>query len=237
MRVETQISAPVVSQPRVAAREVRTGGGFYASIGKRIFDLTVSITGFILFSPLFLVLAALVKISSRGPVLFKQQRVGRAGNLFFLYKFRSMRADAAANGPSITSAGDSRITAFGRFVRKTKLDELPQLWNVLRREMSLVGPRPEVPEYVRDCAAYTLLLNVRPGITDPASVAFRHEESILATKINPENFYREQLLPQKLALSSEYIENISFRGDLSILFLTFLSVFQTSPRQGGDIGV
>ncbi len=238
MRVETQISTRVLSQSRVPVRGVRTGGsGFYAFVGKRIFDLAVSVAGLIFLSPFLLLIAMLVKISSRGPALFKQQRIGRGANLFLLYKFRSMNSDASATGSSITSAGDSRITAFGRLLRKTKFDELPQLWNVLRGEMSLVGPRPEVPEFVRDCAAFAPLLNSRPGITDPASIAFRHEEAILAGQQDPEFFYREQLLPQKLALSLRYLENISFRRDLSILFLTFLSVFQTSPRQGGDIGV
>jgi lipopolysaccharide/colanic/teichoic acid biosynthesis glycosyltransferase len=231
MRVETHIP-PIQATPVVnGAREVEAAShGFYLSIGKRFLDVVCSAFGVVIFSPLLLLIAALVKITSRGPILFSQERVGRAGIPFRLIKFRSMTADSSSHGPSITTSSDSRITRFGRFLRKTKLDEMPQLWNVLRGEMSLVGPRPEVPEFVHGCVDYLPLLQVRPGITDPASIAYRHEEWILATQLDPERFYREQLLPQKLALSSEYVKNISFRRDLSILILTCVSVFQTSPR-------
>jgi lipopolysaccharide/colanic/teichoic acid biosynthesis glycosyltransferase len=231
MRVETHIPPVQATPVIIAAREEEAAKrGFYASFGKRILDLVCAAFGIVIFSPFLLLIAALVKITSRGPILFTQERVGRAGIPFRLIKFRSMTADPSSNGPSITTSTDSRITRFGRFLRKTKLDEIPQLWNVIRGEMSLVGPRPEVPEFVRECVDYLPLLQVRPGITDPASIAYRHEESILAMQSDPERFYRERLLPQKLALSSEYVKKLSFRRDLSILILTCVSVFQTSPR-------
>jgi lipopolysaccharide/colanic/teichoic acid biosynthesis glycosyltransferase len=229
MRVETQMPPSAVSRSVTVTCEIaHRSGGFYVFAGKRLFDLVCSIAGLIVLSPVLLLLAALVKFSSRGPIFFSQTRVGRGAKLFRLIKFRSMRGNAAAIGPAITSADDARITKFGRFLRNTKLDEIPQLWNVLLGEMSLVGPRPEVPRFVHHCAAYIPLLAVRPGITDPSSIAFRHEELLLANQQDPELFYRKQLLPAKLALSSDYIKNVSFLRDISILLRTFVSVFQAS---------
>src|SRR6218665_178408 len=176
-------------------------------MAKRMLDLLGSALGLLLISPLLLVVALWVKLDSPGPVMFRQERVGLRGRSFLIHKFRTMRADAPALGPQITIGKDARITRSGQFLRRTKLDELPQLWDVLRGAMSLVGPRPEVPRYV---ALYPedmrrLLLSVRPGITDLASLQYRDESSVLAQSADPERAYVEQVLPAKLALSARYV--------------------------------
>mgnify|MGYP005851405153 CR=1 FL=1 len=187
---------------------------------KRIFDVTVSAVGLIVLFPLMIALGAAVKLDSPGPALHQAVRVGRGGRLFTLYKFRSMVVDAESLGPGITRAGDPRITRIGHFLRRTKLDELPQLWNVLRGDMSLVGPRPEDPRYV---AHYTAeqrrLLTVRPGITSPASIAFRNEET-LHTRADWEAQYLHDILPAKLAIDLEYVQNASFGRDIAVLIRT-----------------
>jgi lipopolysaccharide/colanic/teichoic acid biosynthesis glycosyltransferase len=167
------------------------------------------------------VAAGLVRVSSPGPVLFRQQRVGRGGQPFEFYKFRSMRADSGA-GPHVTAARDPRITPVGRILRKTKLDELPQLFNVLKGDLSLVGPRPDVPACVATYpeADRKFLQRVRPGITDPATVAFRNEEAILAEAADPERTYLEEVQPQKLRISRAYLESASFFSDLAVLLAT-----------------
>ena len=168
--------------------------------------------------------ALTIKMTSRGPIFFRQIRVGKKGLPFHVVKFRSMHLGSGQNGPEITIAGDDRITPFGRFLRRFKLDELPQLWNVLRGDMSLVGPRPEVPVYV---AYYTqeqrVVLSVRPGITDPSSLAYRREENILASASDPEKLYRTHILPDKLARSKAYLQNITFYGDIRIIVKTIIS--------------
>jgi lipopolysaccharide/colanic/teichoic acid biosynthesis glycosyltransferase len=183
-----------------------------------------------LLSPVLAAIALAVLAGSGAPVLFRQSRVGRDGKPFRLLKFRTMRS--GKSGPTITARGDSRITGIGRFLRKFKLDELPQLWNVVRGEMSLVGPRPEVPEFVdMDNPVWRSVLQVRPGITDPASIAFRNEEEILAKAADPIAFYENNILPAKLALNLEYIGKKSFLSDIKVIAETvYCAVFPGRER-------
>jgi lipopolysaccharide/colanic/teichoic acid biosynthesis glycosyltransferase len=198
-----------------------TQHNFYAQTGKRMFDCVAAAIGLLLLFPVLLALSLLVKFSSPGPVLYRQERVGRGGKLFRIAKFRSMIEHADKGGLAITSAGDPRVTAVGGFLRRLKLDELPQLWNVLKGEMSLVGPRPEVPYYVESYSdSQRRVLAVRPGITDPGSILYRHEEQVLGDQPDPDRYYREVVLPDKLNLNLEYISNISFSYDLSLLLRT-----------------
>ena len=195
-------------------------------VAKRLFDLLTSLAGLILLSPILVLIAIAVKLDSPGPVLFRGQRVGRDGRLFGLYKFRSMMVNAAQRGPGITAAGDPRITRVGRVLRRTKLDELPQLINVVRGEMSLVGPRPEDSRYV---AFYTpeqrRVLSVRPGITGMASVKYRNEEAILPqSSLN--DAYVNKVMPEKLAIELAYLDRQTFWRDLGVLALTFLALFR-----------
>ncbi|MGE0758518.1 MAG: sugar transferase [Pirellulaceae bacterium] len=197
---------------------------------KRSFDLFVSAVALVLLSPALLVSAALVRFSSPGPVLFCQTRMGRGFQPFAIYKFRTMVQNAPAQGPAITVGADPRITRVGHILRATKLDELPQLWNVLKGDMSLVGPRPEVPRYVdmfRD--DYAEVLRIRPGITDLASLKFRYESEILAQAADPEREYRERILPEKIALAKAYARDHSLALDLKILFGTFFALFRREP--------
>jgi len=162
--------------------------GLYRKCGKRALDLAVSTAGLLLLAPLFLLIAILVKIASAGPVLYRHERVGRGGERFGVLKFRTMCRGADQLGPALTTATDSRITPLGRHLRRSKLDELPQLWNVLVGEMSLVGPRPEAPGYVEFYSpAQRNVLSVRPGITDSASLAYRREEELLAARARPKD--------------------------------------------------
>jgi lipopolysaccharide/colanic/teichoic acid biosynthesis glycosyltransferase len=208
--------------------------GLYAKHGKRVLDFVSSAAALLLLLPLFALVAVCIKLTSRGPVFYRQMRLGRDGQ-FPIVKFRSMDNLASEMPPGITVSGDKRITTVGRILRRYKIDELPQLWNVLRGDMSLVGPRPELPKYVE---AYSpeqeLVLCVRPGITDPASLAYRHEEDILSRCEDPEQVYRTQILPDKLARNLSYIRNISFWTDLHIIFATmgrsFLFV-KSTPQQ------
>lgn len=199
---------------------------FYRAGGKRALDVTCSAIGLLALSPVLLAVAVLVKLSSKGPVFYSQGRVGRDGKIFHIVKFRSMKDSPNGNGPVITSAGDDRVTPVGRLLRWSKMDELPQLWNVLTGDMSLVGPRPEHPKYVRD---YTeeqrRVLAVRPGITDIASIVYRNEEAVLAQSSNPEWFYREVILPHKLSLNLEYVTDISLVRDLRLILETIKSLF------------
>lgn len=188
---------------------------------KRTFDVCVSLTGLILLSPLLLAVAVLVKLTSRGPVFYIQQRVGREFRPFGVIKFRTMVADADQRGGQLTAGADPRITGVGRVLRRTKIDELPQLFNVLIGDMSFVGPRPEVARYVemfRD--DYEELLRVRPGITDPASLKFRHESEILGRADDPEAAYIQQVLPNKIALAKEYLRHASLWLDLQLICRT-----------------
>lgn len=191
---------------------------------KRLMDVVLAALGLVLASPLMLACALVVKISSRGPVIFEQERIGRFGRPFMIKKFRTMRSESM--GPSITSSSDSRITTVGRWLRATKLDELPQLINVIRGQMSLVGPRPEVAKYVAlwPADARTEILRVRPGMTDPAAIAFRRESELLAEAEDSERYYVEKILPQKVELYREYVSEWSLLGDLKIMLQTASAV-------------
>ncbi len=186
---------------------------------KRLFDLLGSMSLLMMFSPLLLLVAILVRLSSPGPIFFRQERVGRHGQNFWLFKFRTM---AGTNGgPAITAGDDQRITPIGRKLRRLKLDELPQLWNVLRGDMSLIGPRPEVLKYVRHYSFEELrVLSVRPGITGMSQLEFRDEETLLTGKANVEEFYLSDVMPTKLKIDLRYIDERSFRGDLRLLVRT-----------------
>ena len=187
--------------------------------GRTLLDFSISSIALLVLSPLLLAIAAAVLLETGRPILFTQSRVGRGGKLFRLFKFRTMQLGKA--GPAITSRGDSRVTSVGRFLRKFKLDELPQLWNVVRCEMSLVGPRPEVPEFVDvHDPVWLSVLQARPGITDPASIAYRHEEELLAAAADPIRYYRETVLPSKLALNLAYLRDRSLWQDLQVIART-----------------
>jgi lipopolysaccharide/colanic/teichoic acid biosynthesis glycosyltransferase len=189
---------------------------------KRLFDLAASAFGLILCSPVFLVLAIWIKLDSPGPVFYRQERVGRFGVPFRIHKFRTMYQDADRRGMQITVGGDPRITRVGHFIRRNKLDELAQLIDVFQGTMSLVGPRPEVPKYVAHYppAMRERVLSVKPGITDPASLAFRNENDQLAQAADPEREYVEVILPAKLQLAAEYAERANFWTDLRIILST-----------------
>jgi lipopolysaccharide/colanic/teichoic acid biosynthesis glycosyltransferase len=200
--------------------------GFYSRRGKRIFDAFASAIAVLLLSPLFIVIALLIKLTSSGPVFFFQQRVGRRGRLFQIAKFRSMQNGADEQGTAITVHGDLRVTPLGRVLRFFKIDELPQLWNVLRGDMSLVGPRPELPRYVDYySASQRRILAVRPGMTDPASIKYAQEEHELGQHAAPERFYMDVILPDKLDLNLQYIERITLFRDLSLLSKTVITLF------------
>jgi lipopolysaccharide/colanic/teichoic acid biosynthesis glycosyltransferase len=182
----------------------------------------------VVLSPLAVVCALAIVIEDGRPVFFRQLRMGRAGAGFLLLKFRSMRRNAP--GSRVTAGGDRRITRAGAFLRRYKLDELPQLWNVLRGEMALVGPRPEVPEFVdAQDARWREVLRVRPGITDLATLLYRHEEQMLAGAADPERYYREVILPEKLRLNLRYLRTRSRASDAALLALTAVySIFPGS---------
>lgn len=194
-------------------------------MAKRFFDLVLSGFGLILLSPLFLAVAIWIKLDSRGPVFFKGKRVGRGGSDFRIIKFRSMFPDASQKGPELTAGDDQRITRAGRLLRKTKMDELPQLVNVFRGEMSLVGPRPEVRRYVdlfRD--DYEEILAIRPGVTDLASLEFRNEAELLGQTEDPESYYIDEILPEKIRLAKEYRRRSSVRYDLTLIGRTMAAL-------------
>ena len=196
---------------------------------KRCFDLTASAFALLALWPLFVVISIWIKLDSKGPIFFKQTRVGRHEKNFEILKFRSMSVPTSAQtaGLLITVGQDARVTKSGTFIRKTKLDELPQLINVLLGTMSIVGPRPEVPKYI---ACYTpeqkqSVLSVRPGITDNASIAFRDENEILGKAQDPEKAYIEEILPIKIAFYMEYAKHHSFQQDLKIIIKTIQILF------------
>jgi lipopolysaccharide/colanic/teichoic acid biosynthesis glycosyltransferase len=200
---------------------------------KRALDLGVSSVALVFFSPLLAVIGCAVKVSSPGPMLFRQERIGRSGRRFRILKFRTMVEGAPHQGPAITASGDPRVTRLGRFLRRAKLDELPQLLNVWLGDMSLVGPRPEVPRYVENYSAEDRpVLGVRPGITDLASITYRDEESVLAQFPDRERAYVTVLLPRKLALARDYLRRQSFRFDLELLLRTLLVVVHPRREAG-----
>jgi lipopolysaccharide/colanic/teichoic acid biosynthesis glycosyltransferase len=196
-------------------------------MAKRVFDLICAGAGLLLLSPVLLVVALWIKLDSPGPVFFRQQRVGRFGVPFRIHKFRTMHAEASASGPLLTVATDSRITRAGRLLRATKLDELPQLLDVLTGTMSLVGPRPEVPRYVAmyPAALRDKVLSVRPGITDPASIEYRDEGRLLARAADPERAYVEQVMPAKLRVAARYVDQRSLLGDVRVIGATLRALW------------
>lgn len=193
---------------------------------KRILDFFVSFSVMFSLLPLLGIIGLVIRFSDPGPIIFRQIRVGRHGKRFLLYKFRSMSVVAAAEKGRFDAGDTSRVTRIGRFLRKTKLDEFPQFFNVLKGDMSIVGPRPEIEKWV---AVYPerwrRVHTVRPGITDPASIAFRNEEDILSCSEDPERCYKERILPKKLELYEEYVRNQSFGEDLKLIFKTAYTVF------------
>ena len=200
----------------------------------RVLEVPAAGAALLLASPVIALAALLVRITSRGPAFFRQTRVGRGGRDFVLYKLRSMRS--AREGVRLTAAGDDRVTAVGRLLRKSKLDELPQLWNVVRGDMSLVGPRPEVPEYVDlEDPRWVEILRWRPGITDPVAVRLRDEERVLAAvSEDRERFYREELQPEKLRAYIRYLRARTWASDVRVLLQTALAVLL--PRRAGSLG-
>lgn len=194
---------------------------------KRSFDIICALCGLIILSPVLLLIIVLIKLTSTGPVFFRQTRVGQYEKLFQIHKFRTMIVNAEASGLKITVGRDLRITSIGHFLRKTKLDELPQLIDVLMGTMSLVGPRPEVPEYVQ---YYTneikaIVLSVRPGITDWASIKMIDENDILARASDPQQAYIQQILPEKLAYAVRYVQTRSLKLDVYLILLTISKIF------------
>jgi lipopolysaccharide/colanic/teichoic acid biosynthesis glycosyltransferase len=188
-------------------------------MSKRILDLLVAVLALLLLAPLLVAVALAVKLDSPGPVFYRQERVGRHGRPFRIHKFRTMRHDPGDAGPQITVGSDPRITRTGAFLRRTKLDELAQLIDVLQGSMSIVGPRPEVPRYV---ALYPpdlrdKILSVRPGITDPASLEFRNESELLARAADPQREYVEVILPRKLASAARYVDEAAVLTDLRVI--------------------
>lgn len=196
------------------------------SSAKRVLDFTASLLGVLILWPFFLIIAVLIKAEDGGPVFFRQVRVGKGGKHFRIWKFRTMVVDAEHKGGLITVGRDPRVTKVGYWLRKAKLDELPQLFNVLRGEMSLVGPRPEVPRYVGFYSEeQRRVLELKPGITDPASILYRNENDLLDGVPDPEKVYVEQIMPDKIRLNLEYAARASFWSDLGVILRTLVRIF------------
>ena len=197
----------------------------FQNASKRLLDVTCATLGLIGLFPLVMLSALLARIQSPGPIIYRAKRIGRGGRIFEMYKFRTMVANAESLGSGLTVYGDSRITKLGQFLRWAKWDEIPQFLNVIKGDMSIIGPRPEAPEYVK---YYTenqkLVLQVRPGITGPAQVANRDEEKKLKGQSDPEQYYVTRLMPRKLKIDLDYIEKQSVATDLLWLFKTFLVI-------------
>ena len=192
---------------------------------KKLFDFVFSIAGLVILSPLFLVISVWIKLDSKGSVFYKQVRVGKNNSDFKLYKFRTMRTDSDKSGLLTVGGRDPRITGAGYFLRKFKMDELPQLFNIAAGEMSFVGPRPEVRKYVdmyND--EQRKVLSVLPGITDVASIKYRNENELLEKAEDPESYYIESIMPDKLKLNLDYIEQRSFTNDIKVIFKTLAAI-------------
>jgi lipopolysaccharide/colanic/teichoic acid biosynthesis glycosyltransferase len=194
---------------------------------KRFFDIACAASGLALLAPFMAVISCWIKLDSPGPAFFRQDRVGRFGHVFRIHKFRTMVSIHSVHGPSITAAKDSRITTAGDFLRRHKLDELPQLIDVLKGDMSLVGPRPELPEFVAlyPPDARREILSVRPGVTDDTSIRFRNESELLDVS-DPRKFYIESIMPMKLASYVDYVRTRSFSGDIVILARTLRTILK-----------
>jgi len=202
---------------------------------KRLFDLLWTVVGLALLWPVFVVLSLIIALGDGGPVLYRQARVGKGGRVFRMLKFRTMVVDADKAGSLLTVGRDPRTTPVGRWIRRLKLDELPQLWNVLRGEMSLVGPRPEVPRYV---ALYTAeqwrVLDLVPGITDRASIKYRDESELLARASDPQTVYVSQILPDKIRLNLEYAAHATVWTDFLVVLSTLGHMVRPAPRSGAE---
>lgn len=197
----------------------------YIHLIKGVFDRFCALAGLLVLSPLFLFIVVAIKIDSHGPVFFCHERMGLHGHAFGLYKFRSMVHDASQRGATVTKCGDPRITKVGRFLRKYKLDELPQLFNVVCGHISLVGPRPEVKKYVDlFWEDYQQILTIKPGITDYAALEFRDEEEVLAGYADMEQGYITEILPRKIVLYKKYLERVGFIEDIRIIFRTLWKI-------------
>jgi lipopolysaccharide/colanic/teichoic acid biosynthesis glycosyltransferase len=214
-----------------AVSRSRASQTFYQRAGKRWLDLALACTGLVLLSPLLVVVAAAVRLTSPGPAFFRQKRTGQFGAPFLIFKFRSMRGNSTAKGALLTAAGDPRITSLGYWLRKSKVDELPQLLNVLAGHMSLVGPRPEVPEYTEK---YTerqrMILLAKPGVTGPATNAHVNEEELLASQPDKEAFYLTTVLPAKLETDLTYCENIRFAEDVKLILTAVCLILVKTSR-------
>ncbi len=199
-------------------------------MAKRVFDLVIALLGLIVLLPVLAIVAVLVRLSSPGPAQFRQIRVGRGGRNFVLLKFRTMTVQSGSETGAFDAGDGTRVTKIGRFLRASKLDELPQLWNVIRGDMALVGPRPEVRKWVEmNPERWAIVHAVRPGITDPAAILYRDEEKILANVPDPERLYREEILPRKLDLYEEYVRSRTFWGDVKILGRTAIALVAGTP--------
>jgi len=198
---------------------------------KRVFDIIVSFVGLLFLCPVIIVVAGLLKLDG-GAIIFKQERVGRGGSRFQLFKFRSMVADESKRRIQVTAENDSRITSLGRLLRKTKLDELPQLFNVLKGDMSLVGPRPEVPQYVAMWPEVDRkkILSIRPGITDYATLHYHDEQAILARAEDPEKAYVHDIVPHKLELYRDYVRDRNFGLDIRLILATLARIVNRKGR-------
>jgi len=193
---------------------------------KRVLNIVGALAGLVLLSPLLAAVWLVIVLKSGLPGLFRQRRMGQGKREFTLLKFRSMTVQRGTEQGSFEAGGSARVTRVGKMLRKTKLDELPQLWNVLVGDMSLVGPRPEVRKWVEAYPdRWAKVLSVRPGITDPASIEFRNEEELLAAAPDPEAYYHDVILPRKLDLYEQYVDSHTFWGDIVIIFRTFKAVF------------
>ena len=193
---------------------------------KRLFDIVIALAALVIVSPIMMIAIVWIKLDSRGPAIFQQQRVGLNGQLFNIFKLRTMRVHQTDNELLITRTGDSRVTRCGKVLRKLKLDELPQFANVLLGQISIVGPRPEIEKYVDQypVSLREKILSIRPGITDNAAIAFRNEGDLLAAEDDPEKAYIETILPVKLALYEKYVDEHSLGGDFVLIIKTAASI-------------
>ena len=196
------------------------------NIAKRMFDLFFSLIGIIITIPILILISIMVKLTSKGPIIFKQERVGKNKKIFYMYKFRTMTdCDDRASDRQVTVINDQRITRIGRILRKYKIDELPQLYNVLKGDMSFVGPRPEVKKYVKFYEEeYDEILKIKPGITDLASIEYIDENTIISKYSDPEKVYIEEVLPKKLMLNKRYIEEMSIKNDILLILKTIKKI-------------
>ena len=201
--------------------------GFYESCGKRIFDLLLSLPSLVVLSPVFLASAILIKLETPGPMIFSQERIGKGKRVFKLYKFRTMVKDASRMGPPVTKAKDARITNVGKLLRKFKVDEMLQIINVIKGDMSVIGPRPEIKKYVDMFQEdYEQVLRIKPGMTDYALIAFRNEEEILSRFHDVEEGYVKEVLPEKIKLYKKYMAEMSLVTDIRIFLGTIWEILR-----------